>query len=535
MKKKKNKIKLISVNVALTFMLVIAVAALGLISWYCLSGTFFIRGYMELESVYQSDSPAGQTAAFGLFVFAVCVLSFFTGKTGRYSESISRYVLYAVSVCILLAGFFYIGEHPYMMDGDQINTFYAGVYARFEGQDIQYAMFGPGGYISIYPQQKGLAFFYYLLYPLFKEDMFICLQFLHLIYPQMILYCGYNILKTEGVSPASRIVYCFAIPACVPLTLYLPYMYGDLGSVAFSFLAVLFLVRYIKRSRKADAVLLCFSAAVSFLLRKQIWIFLIAALIALLVQAVKALKVRFLVTGLCMVLAAGLSFAAIDRFFEVKSGYESGKGVPSVCWLVMGLQETNGCPGIYNRYNQGIYEENGFDSEAAEEAAQKDLRERIDAFRSDGVYARCFFAAKIRQEWTAPDCEALSTTGVWDNRSGRDADNPPGWLTDLYNGARYGRLMRISNAYQSVVFLSAFIMALLLLFKKKKEIPVTLILAYTYLIGGFVFFTFWENKSRYILPFFVFTLLCLPFFAGEIVRILTKAENCFKNRFRNPR
>ena len=535
MTKKKNRINSISVNVALTFMLVIALAVAGLISWYCLSGTFFIRGYMGLESVYLSDSPVRQTAAFVLFGFAVCILSFVIGKTGVRAESISRYVLYAVSACVLVAGFFYIGEHPYMMDGDQINTFYAGVYARFEGRDIQYAMFGPGGYISIYPQQKGLAFFYYLLYPVLKEDMFICLQFLHLIYPQMILYCGYLILKTEDVSPASRIVYCLAVPACIPLTLYLPYMYGDLGSVAFSFLAVLFLVRYIKKLRTADAVMLCVSAAVSLLLRKQIWIFIVAVLIVLAVEALKTLKLRFLIAGICMVLAAFLSFAAVDSFFEAKSGYESGKGVPSVCWLVMGLQETNGNPGIYNRYNQGVYEANGFDSEAAKEAAGKDLKERIDAFKADRVYARCFFAAKIRQEWTAPDCEALSTTHVWDNRSGRDADNPPGWLTDLYSGVRYGQMMRVANAYQSIVFLSAFLLAAVFLFKKRKDIPVTLTLAYTYLIGGFIFFAFWENKSRYILPFFVFTVLCLPFFAGEIVRILTKAENCFKNRFRKPR
>ena len=120
MTKKKNRINSISVNVALTFMLVIALAVAGLISWYCLSGTFFIRGYMGLESVYLSDSPVRQTAAIVLFGFAVCILSFVIGETGVRAESISRYVLYAVSACVLVAGFFYIGEHPYMMDGPHV-------------------------------------------------------------------------------------------------------------------------------------------------------------------------------------------------------------------------------------------------------------------------------------------------------------------------------------------------------------------------------------------------------------------------------
>ena len=528
MKNKKKEINSILVNVLLTCMLLMTAAVIGLISWYCISGTYFLRGYMDLDSLYVSDSPLVQMIVFVLFILAVCFLSFLIGKTGRKAEAVSRYILFAVSVCILLAGFFYVGEHPYRMDGDQINTFYAGVYARYEGWQYQYAMFAPGGYMDIYPQQKGLAFFYYLFYPLMKEDMYICLQFLHLIYPQMILYFGYNILKTENVSPAARIIYCLAVPTCIPLTLYLPYMYGDLGSIAFSFAAVFFLVRYIKRTRISDAIPLCIAVSVSLLLRKQIWIFIVAAVIVLVIEAVKTSKIRFVITGMCMVLAASLCFGAIDSFFEKKSGYESGKGVPSVCWLVMGLQETNGYPGIYNRYNQGLYEENGFDPVATGEAAKRDLKDRIDAFRSDSVYAKSFFAAKIRQEWTAPDYEALLTTSVWDDRSGRDVNNLPGWLISIYNGVRYSQMMSLANAYQSVVFLGAFLMSVILLFGKKKDLPVTICLAYIYLLGGFIFFAFWENKSRYILPFFVYMVLVLPFFADEIVKLLSKSENYSK-------
>jgi len=513
------------VNVALACMLVLSVFALWLLSWYSISGTYLIRGFLWLDTVFIPDRPIIKAGLFLVTAAGLIPLSVAVCRLKDRGEALSRYVLYAVSVCSLLLGFFYVAAHPYYMDGDQIITFYAGVYARYEGSVHQFSMFSPGGYMSIYPQQKGLAFFYYLLYPFLKDDMFICLQFLHLIYPQMILYCGYLILRTEKVSPFGRILFNITYLGCIPLILYLPYMYGDLGSVAFSFSAILFLVRYIGGSHIRDAVFMCMSVSAALLMRKQIWIFIAALVIVLVLEAVRTVKIRFVVLALCTVLAAGMSFKGIDAFFASRSGYESSRGVPSVCWLVMGLQETNGFPGIYNRYNQSVYEENGFDPEMAKAEACADLRERMEYFASNGVYARSFFAAKLRQEWTAPDFEALSSTRVWDPRSGRDTENVAGWLVSLYSGVRYGQMMTLADVYQSMVYLGAFLGAVVLLFKKKKDIPVSLILAYTYLLGGFIFFAFWENKSRYVMPFFVCLLLTLPFLADELSRIPARTGN----------
>ena len=513
---KKKEINSIIVDAALKIMLAISVCMVGLLAFYSVTGTFYPRGFKGLESFLAGDGVIKNLIVFGFFCLVILSgYRLFEGKVSK-KERVAGIVLAAASVILFAAGVFYLKNHPYYMDGDQINTFYGAVYATMEDSDIRYLMFKPGGYLGIYPQQKGLVVFYMILYKMFGERTFVCVQYLHLVYPQMILFSGYHILKTEKASALARIIFCIFIASCVPLYLYLPYMYGDLGSIAFSFLSVLFLVRFEKEGRIRDAVLLCISCTVALLLRKQIWIFIVAVMIVLVLAAVKRKKIRYAVVALCVVIAARGTFFCIEKYFESVSGYRGVKGVPSLCWVVMGLQETDGIPGDYNRYNQGTFEENGFDADLANAVAKEDLKELVHTFAGNPAYARYFFSTKLRMEWTAPDFEALRITSIWKAESGRDPENPPGWLYSLYTGIRYAQMMGFANAYQTVIYLCAALLALRLLFKKGGNYPVSVQLSFIYVIGGILFFAFWENKCRYVFPFFENIILLVPYFSEEI-------------------
>ena len=119
-------------------------------------------------------------------------------------------------------------------------------------------------------------------------------------------------------------------------------------------------------------------------------------------------------------------------------------------------------------------------------------------------------------EWTAPDFEALRITSIWKAESGRDPENPPGWLYSLYTGGRYAQVMGFANAYQTIVYLCAALLAVRLLFKKGGNYPVSVQLSFIYVIGGILFFAFWENKCRYVFPFFENIILLVPYFSEEI-------------------
>ena len=512
-------------DIALTVMLVLALAGLGLISYLTVTGTYLERRFAGQASVYISDDPMKQLLVFGIFLLAVLISGAIWDKRCRSQDRAADLVLMICTVLSIIAGFAFLNDHPYYMDGDQINTFYAGVYATEEGARVQYEMFQPGGYIGIYPQQKGLVMIYYLLYHVFGEDMYNAIQYLHLLYPVLILNAGYRALKEEKVSPFARIIYCIMILTCVPLYIYIPYMYGDLGSAAFTFCFAYFLTKYFNTGKALHVIPMCLCGMMAILLRTSAWIFLIAVMIIMTLEYLRRRKVMIFVTGICALLTAFLACVLVQGYFEEKSGYRDVDGIPAVCWVAMGLQETNGDPGVYNRYNQGTFEACGFDADKASDVAKDNIRNSIKAFRKDSAHAKWFFETKLRQEWTSPDMEGLWMTSVWDAKSGTEPIAAPGWLDELYSsGPLYDNVINFANRYQTVVYLSGVLTVIFLFFRKKSEMPLLTQLSLIYFLGGLLFFTVWENKSRYILPYYVFLILLIPYAADALRKLFKKRE-----------
>ncbi len=507
-------------DIAISLMYVFAAAGLALLSYYAVTGTYLIRRFNGQESVYIEDDPVKQLIVFGIFLAVILVSGVFWDKCCKKQEKTADLVLVLCTFVMISAGLVYVMNHPYYMDGDQINTFYAAVYACQEGSSTQYEMFQPGGYIGIYPQQKGLVFFYYLLYHIFGDKMFESIQFLHILYPGFILHAGYQALKEEDVSSFARSIYCVMVTACLPLYLYIPYMYGDLGSVAFTFCFAYFLTRYLHTGEKIHIISMCLFGSMAVLLRMQIWILLIAAFIVLFLEYMRRRKIMIIIAGICVAASAILASVGVQKFFEEKSGYKDVDGVPAICWVAMGLQETDGNPGAYNRYNQGTFEENGFNAEAASAVAKEDIRQIIGTMKEEPAYIKWFFGTKLRQEWTAPDMEGISMTSVWNELSGTNPSDAPEWLAEIYSsGDLYNTLINFANRYQSVVYLMALLLAVLMIFRRKEDPKPVMILALIYFLGGLIFFTFWENKSRYVLPFFTSLVLLVPYSVDELRRL----------------
>ena len=521
-------------DIALTVMLVLALAGLGLISYFSVTGTYLERRFNGQASVYISDDPMKQLLVFGIFLLAVLISGAMWDRCCKSQDRAADLVLMICTVLSIIAGFAFLNDHPYYMDGDQINTFYAGVYATEAGASVQYEMFRPGGYIGIYPQQKGLVMIYYLLYHVFGDDMYEAIQYLHLLYPVLILNAGYRALKTEKVSSFARIIYCIMVLTCVPLYIYIPYMYGDLGSAAFTFCFAYFLAKYFDTGKVLFIIPMCLCGMMAILLRTSAWIFLIAVMIIMTLEYLRKRKIMILVTGICALLTAFLAGVLVQGYFEEKSGYRDVDGIPALCWVAMGLQETNGDPGVYSRYNQGTFEACGFDSDKASDVAKEDIRNSIKAFRNDGTHARWFFETKLRQEWTSPDMEGLWMTSVWDARSGTDPIAAPGWLDELYSsGPLYENVINFANRYQEVVYLSGALLVIFLFFRKKSEMPLLVQLSLIYFLGGLIFFAVWENKSRYILPYYVFLILLVPYAVDEVRKLFRRRnrERSFTEQF----
>lgn len=106
------------------------------------------------------------------------------------------------------------------------------------------------------------------------------------------------------------------------------------------------------------------------------------AIYALLVS-LKKKKWKFLLTGVVILLTATLSVKAVDVMYEYRSGYPNDIGIPSILWIAMGMQETDGMAGVYNRYQQSVFEDNDFAPEPSAQIGKEYIRERIQEFKEN--------------------------------------------------------------------------------------------------------------------------------------------------------
>ena len=246
--------------------------------------------------------------------------------------------------------------------------------------------------------------------------------------------------------------------------------------LSISFGTILFygVAAYEHSGQKRYIALASFAAGLAVLARKNTWIVLVAVAVYALLASLKKQKVRYLLAGTAILLTAALSVKAVDVIYEVRSGYPSGVGIPSILWVAMGLQETEGRAGVYNRYQQTTFADCDFQQEPAAQQGKAYIRERLEEFSQDPGKAFRFFKNKLQGQWIEPMYAALETTESFED----GAELSP-VLDSLYYGNLGRATWNFSNYYQSILYFAGFV-ALVMLgmqWRKKKEIPTAMWLA----------------------------------------------------------
>lgn len=433
---------------------------------------------------------------------------FFSGDR----EKLCRYMLFLACVWLALIGFSYIRNHPYYPIGDQLNTTAAAAYAR-EGM---FEMFIKGGYIGMYRQQEGFVFLYEILFSLFGDFCYGVAARFHVVFLLITVAAGYSFLKIVAPLPLYRILYCLMMMFCIPYILYLPYVYGDLPSVCFSMVLFWALAAYGRDLRKRYLVAASVAAVLALLVRKNIWIVLIAVAIGMVLLALEKEKPYPVVAGLCVILAAGAAVGMVGKMYEYRSGFEDDGGIPSILWLAMGLQETDETPGVYNRYQQSVFEECGFEREPASQIGKEYIASRMEEFIENPAYAKYFFTKKVQIQWLEPLFGSLGETAY--NRE----QEAPGWISELYYGKLHDVVWKCANYYQNVIYFSILAFVLLSLFlKKAAPLSSTAWIPMIAVVGGFLFSIAWENKCRYVLPYFMYLVLYAPLGVGKLAEVVS--------------
>ncbi len=370
-----------------------------------------------------------------------------------------------------------------------------------------------GSYFSVYPHQMALALAQEIIIRIAHTDSYHVLQGVNALCNALTIWALYSISDTlfddKNVSIYTLLLTFFTLP----LFWYTPFVYGDLASIGFSLLGLALLLKALlkedfgkkwhKPALFAGSVLSLFIAT---LVRSNTLIFVIAVALCLLVYIIRNKKPLLLIYIAVIAILCGTVNKGAIKFYEWRSGNEINDGMPSICHMVMGLQEGPMGNGYYNGYNFDTYVNRAnYDQEKAKELAKADFTKRIDEFKADPAYTAAFFRDKFFGQWLSTDFDCYHfTCGAYYER----------WpvVESLFSGTLYKVTSFYMDKYGFFVYaLTAFavISSLVRGFRKKESEEKRGILHYillTAIIGGAIFSIIWEGAGRYVLPYFVFAI-----------------------------
>lgn len=365
-----------------------------------------------------------------------------------------------------------------------------------------YLFLEEGGYCCMYPHQLGLIALTELLFLIAGPMNYRAFQAICVLLTMGIVYLGYRIVKELTVHTAVVLVYCVMMMGCLPMVFYTGWVYGDIPSIFFALLTQVMLLQYGKSRKKGYLAGVVLSVLMGLLVRKNSAILLIALCLVIGVSVIQQMDNKLILTAILAIVLPVLAYQGIYKMYELRSGHDMYDAIPTISWVVMGLQENNGKYGWYNDYSKLVFYGNDCNADYATAVIRMDLKERIHELKADLSYSRQFFKEKILSQWNEPLYQSLYFTSDYEQM--QELTDPDDFATKL-SREYLPYVIRICDRLQFLVYLGT---ACYFLFAVKKDSNILRHLLAVAGIGGFLFSIIWEAKARYILPYYVSMFPC---------------------------
>lgn len=417
------------------------------------------------------------------------------------------YIIALVSAYVYIVSAVWVSNCHIMPGGDGDALCYA-VHRMTTGNyiDMKYA-----GYMFIFPHQFGLLSVLHLIFTLFGVWNYGVFQHINALCMPLLFYSGYKLLQLVWDKFEITFYYIVFFLGCLPLFLYVPYVYGEIISITFTMVLMWQTVRYCKTGKKSCFLWGTAAIVLACLVRKNSLIVLIAVGIILAVHSVKEAKCRGIIWVLVMALAVAGSDGLIRGFYERKSGLEVSGGVPYISWIRMGLEDSWTGPGWFDNSSIEVFAEHGYDTEQTALAEKERLAAMLrDMWQNKGRSVD-FFRRKILSQWNAPGNSYVYETEHFDCYEGE----LPDFVRRVYFDDK-DTVLSFMNRYQFVLYFCAAASAVALLADRKRKPCLEDLLLYVAIIGGFLFSMLWEAAARYVLPYVVYML---PLAASGLYRL----------------
>lgn len=433
-----------------------------------------------------------------------------------------------------------------------------------------YSSLQEGGYLFVYPFQVTYVLIGQVIQALCGPSNYLVYQLLNVVSILCNLYFLYQITWELFHDRRICAVMQLLSMGCWFYYVFATFIYADLWSFAVQSAAFLLEIRYLNRRRLRDIIGAGICIAAATLLKTNCYVALIAMILILLMDAVKAvsaagtgatgnagasenvassenagvsgksagaLVLRAVLLGVMFIVLTKGAQSAVNLGTARAAGIEKmPEGVPSAAYFAMGMEETEGKYGWYNGRNVGLFRDAGYDREQTVLDARETMKASIGEFQNSKRYLIRFYAGKFLSQWGDPTCVSM--------REMEETRRHTGELPKLVDSLIFGTGSRIlqwgMNVTHSLIYLGLTIYLLSVIvaaLRTKQKLGMlaqeqaqtsqqehrlrTLsspeILLVLFLVGGMLFHQIWEASGRYTMRYY---LTMLPLAAWGICRLI---------------
>lgn len=449
-----------------------------------------------------------------LLLLAVLVFVGFGKLYDRYIKKLNSNVLLAI-VCLVSFAFslFWVLSVNAEPIGDQLLvTQYATAFnmGDFHG-------FDKGQYFSVSSWQLGMISFLRVIYKIFGDGNWRVFHFVNAGMIPVIVLSGAMILRLiTNKNRKLEWYYCILALFCFPMYPYTVFVYGELVSTALALVGAWLFLSCLKNFMWWKAVVLGVVMGIAVEFRRNVLILVIAMGLSVIVKLIGRFYWKNLMCGICLV--AGILVIHYSHWgLYAKHVDPEAHSIPSILYIVMGLNDDYGHAGWYNAYNYHVFDEADYSVNVAKTIAMEHLDTYRHILKTNPSYYVDFYKRKMNSQWLAPMYQCLKMTNSY------DAGKVSPLIADIYNGQGVGKVINFGmKVYQLLLYASVFGWILGTFRKKKNVEPYVVLIA---VFGGFLFSLMWEAKPRYVFPYL---LMLLPYGAMGVSMLTEWLMRLFK-------
>lgn len=329
------------------------------------------------------------------------------------------------------------------------------------------------------------------------------------------IYCIYGILKEVSGRLAVVAMGTLLAGSCMASVFYASWVYGEIPWVFCSLFSAWMLVRYIKYGKTGSLVGIVTALTLGTLLRKNTLVLVVAYCMVGAVRIFSKWDRRLLISLVLALALPLLCYQGIYKMYEMRSGMEHSRGLPTSAYLYLGMEEIGGRYGWYYSDCWAQYYATDCNTEQSDQIYREMMQERMQAMKAQPGYLRGFYQGKLLSQWNVPTYQSL----YFNFNHGDVYHEKLAALGDRLSGDLFDSVVRMADRLQFIIYLGCLFY---FIFCVRKDSEITQHLLAVAVIGGFLFSIFWEAKARYMYAYYMmmFPLAALGY--GEIIRLAEK-------------